>query len=94
MNAAGWSRGLEVTGGAGVMSHAGLVKELDRLAGRHGYQVTYSVGWALSAREQTAIGKVPRPPGRPPSTRKADEFCSLDRSTPGYTLEPQAGDLP
>jgi hypothetical protein len=36
-----------------------LVKELDRLASRHGYQVTWSVGWALSVREQAAIGKVP-----------------------------------
>ena len=43
--------------GAGA-SHE-LVKELDRLASRHGYQVTYSVGWALGARERTAIGKVP-----------------------------------
>jgi hypothetical protein len=43
--------------GAGA-SHD-LVKELDRLASRHGYQVTWSVGWALSAREQAAIGKVP-----------------------------------
>jgi hypothetical protein len=29
------------------------------LARRHGYQVTYSVGWALGAREQAAVGKVP-----------------------------------
>jgi hypothetical protein len=43
--------------GAGV-SHA-LVRELDRLASRHGYQVTYSVGWELAAREKAAIGKVP-----------------------------------
>jgi hypothetical protein len=43
--------------GAGA-SHE-LAKELDRLAFRHGYQVAWSVGWALSAREQTAIGKVP-----------------------------------
>jgi hypothetical protein len=43
--------------GAGA-SHA-LVAELDRLAGRHGYQVTYSVGWELGAREKAAIGKVP-----------------------------------
>jgi len=43
--------------GAGA-SHA-LVKELDRLASRHGYQVTYSVGWELGVREKTAIGKVP-----------------------------------
>jgi hypothetical protein len=43
--------------GAGA-SHA-LVKELDRLAARHGYELTYSVGWELGARERTAIGKVP-----------------------------------
>jgi hypothetical protein len=43
--------------GAGA-SHE-LVQELDRLASRHGYQVTYSVGWALGARERTAIGSVP-----------------------------------
>jgi hypothetical protein len=43
--------------GAGA-SHD-LVKELDRLASRPGYQVTWSVGWALGAREQAAIGKVP-----------------------------------
>ena len=43
--------------GAGA-SHA-LVQELDRLAARHGYQVTYSVGWELAARERTAVGKVP-----------------------------------
>ena len=30
-----------------------------RLASRHGYQVTYSVGWELAAREKAAIGKVP-----------------------------------
>ena len=34
-------------------------KELDRLASRHGYQVTYSVGWELGARERDAIGTVP-----------------------------------
>jgi hypothetical protein len=43
--------------GAGA-SHE-LVKELNRLASRHGYQVTWSVGWTLSGREQAAIGKVP-----------------------------------
>ena len=43
--------------GAGA-SHE-LVKELDRLASRHGCQLTYSVGWALGAREKAAIGKVP-----------------------------------
>jgi hypothetical protein len=43
--------------GAGA-SHA-LIKELDRLASRHGYQLIYSVGWELGARERAAIGKVP-----------------------------------
>ena len=43
--------------GAGA-SHA-LVTELDRLAARHGYQLTYSVGWELAAREKAAISKVP-----------------------------------
>ena len=43
--------------GAGA-SHA-LLKELDRLASRRGYQVTYSVGWELGARERAAIGTVP-----------------------------------
>jgi hypothetical protein len=43
--------------GAGA-SHD-LVKELDRLASRHGYQVTWSVGWALGARERQALGQVP-----------------------------------
>ena len=47
-----------VTCDAAGASHE-LVKELDRLACRHGYQVTWSVGWALGAREQQAIGKVP-----------------------------------
>jgi hypothetical protein len=43
--------------GAGA-SHA-LVQELDRLASRHGYQLTYSIGWELGARERAAIGSVP-----------------------------------
>src|SRR5262249_58499939 len=43
--------------GAGA-SHQ-LVKELDRLASRHGYQVAWSVGWALRAREQAALGAGP-----------------------------------
>lgn len=55
--------------GAGA-SHE-LVKELDRLASRHGYQVTYSVGWALGARERAVIGKVPEAARKPPSTGKA-----------------------
>ena len=70
--------------GAGA-SHA-LVKELDRLASRHGYQVTYSVGWELAAREKAAIGTVPEPAweaaidgeGRV-RERRADDACGNQR---------------
>jgi len=43
--------------GAGA-SHD-LVKELDRLACRRGYELTWPVGWALGEREKAALGKVP-----------------------------------
>ena len=43
--------------GAGA-SHD-LVAELDRLAARLGYQVIYSVGWELGAREKAALRLVP-----------------------------------
>jgi hypothetical protein len=43
--------------GAGA-SH-GLIEHLDKLASRRGYELTYSVGWALSDREKTAIRLVP-----------------------------------
>ena len=36
-----------------------LVKELDRLASRPGYQGIYSVGWGLGAREKAALRLVP-----------------------------------
>ena len=70
--------------GAGA-SHA-LVKELDRLASRHGHQATYSVGWELAAREKDAIGKVPEPAweaaidgkGQVPE-RRADDACGNQR---------------
>jgi hypothetical protein len=44
--------------GAGA-SHA-LAGEPGRLASRHGYQLVYSVGWELGAREKAAIGQGPR----------------------------------
>jgi hypothetical protein len=79
--------------GAGA-SHE-LVKELDRLASRHGYQVTWSVGWALSAREQAALGKVPQSAweaaidGRGQvRERRADEACQNPRCAhPAYWME-------
>ena len=43
--------------GAGA-SH-GLIKHLDTLARRPGYQLVYSVGWDLRERERHAIGLVP-----------------------------------
>jgi hypothetical protein len=43
--------------GAGA-SHE-LVKHLDKLAARPGYQVFYSVGWALTGREKTALRLIP-----------------------------------
>jgi hypothetical protein len=70
--------------GAGA-SHA-LVAELDRLASRHGYQVTYSVGWELGAREKAAIGKVPDPAWEAAidgkgqvRERRADDACGNQR---------------
>ena len=70
--------------GAGA-SHE-LVKELDRLASRHGCQVTWSVGWALSAREQAALGMVPETAweaaidGRGEvRERRADQACGNPR---------------
>jgi len=43
--------------GAGA-SHD-LIARLDKLAARPGYQLIYSVGWELGARERAAIGAVP-----------------------------------
>lgn len=43
--------------GAGA-SHD-LIARLDALAARRGYQLTYSVGWELGARERAAIAAVP-----------------------------------
>jgi hypothetical protein len=37
----------------------GLVKHLDKLAARPGYQLIYSVGWALGEREKAALRLVP-----------------------------------
>ena len=70
--------------GAGA-SHD-LVKELDRLASRRGYEVTWSVGWALGERERTAIGKVPHgawqiaiDPRGEVRERRADDACGNAR---------------
>ena len=72
----------------GGASHA-LVKELDRLASRPGYQVTYSVGWELGAREKAAIGTVPEPAWEAAidgkgqvRERRADDACGTSGLRP------------
>jgi hypothetical protein len=54
----GLRRKLMITVDGAGASHD-LVKHLDKLAGRPGYQVIYSVGWALTEREKTALRLVP-----------------------------------
>jgi hypothetical protein len=66
-------RRLMVTADGAGASH-GLITRLDQLAARPGYQLTYSVGWELGARERAAIlcrskirlrgSPVPSPVGR------------------------------
>jgi hypothetical protein len=70
--------------GAGA-SHD-LVKRLDKLAGRRGYQLTYSVGWALTGREKTALALVPGTAREAAADargkvreRRSDEACANDR---------------
>jgi hypothetical protein len=74
--------------GAGA-SHD-LARELDRLASRHGYQVTWSIGWALGERERTAIGKVPEAAWEiaidsqgEVRERRADDACANARCAHG-----------
>jgi hypothetical protein len=54
----GFRRRLMVTCDGAGASHA-LIARLDKLAARPGYQVIYSVGWELGARERAAIAAVP-----------------------------------
>ena len=68
--------------GAGA-SHA-LVERLDKLAARRGYELTYSVGWALAEREKTALRLVPEQAwqaaidGRGEvRERRADDACAI-----------------
>jgi hypothetical protein len=57
----GFRRRLMVTCDGAGASHA-LITRLDELAARRGYQVIYSAGWELGARERAAIAAVPAPP--------------------------------
>ena len=54
----GLRRKLMITVDGAGASHE-LIKHLDKLAARPGYQVIYSVGWALTEREKTALRLVP-----------------------------------
>jgi hypothetical protein len=54
----GFRRQLLVTCDGAGASH-GLIARLDKLAARRGYQLIYSVGWELGARERAAIAAVP-----------------------------------
>ena len=54
-----YRRRLMVTADGAGASH-GLISRLDQLAARPGYQLTYSVGWELGARERNAIRLVPQ----------------------------------
>jgi hypothetical protein len=53
-------RKLMVTADGAGASH-GLIARLDALAGRRGYELTYSAGWALGERERAALWLVPEP---------------------------------
>jgi predicted transcriptional regulator len=70
--------------GAGA-SHD-LVKRLDALASRRGYELVYSVGWALTEREKTALALVPDTAweaaidaGGKVRERRSDEACENAR---------------
>jgi Transposase DDE domain group 1 len=54
----GLRRKLMITCDGAGASHD-LIKHLDKLAARRGYELTYSVGWALGEREKTALRLVP-----------------------------------
>jgi Transposase DDE domain group 1 len=54
----GLRRKLMVTCDGAGASH-GLIRHLDKLASRRGYELTYSVGWALGEREKAALRLVP-----------------------------------
>jgi Transposase DDE domain group 1 len=54
----GFRRRLMITCDGAGASH-GLIRHLDKLAARRGYELTYSVGWALGEREKAALRLVP-----------------------------------
>jgi len=54
----GFRRKLMITCDGAGASH-GLIARLDALAGRRGFELTYSVGWVLGERERAALRLVP-----------------------------------
>src|SRR5690242_3375111 len=56
----GFRRKLMITADGAGASHT-LIARLDALAGRRGYELTYSVGWVLGERERAALRLVPEP---------------------------------
>jgi hypothetical protein len=77
----GFRRKLMITVDGAGASHE-LIKHLDKLAARPGHQVIYSVGWALTEREKTALRLVPEQAwqiaidGRGEAReRRADDAC-------------------
>jgi hypothetical protein len=54
----GFRRKLMITCDGAGASHA-LIARLDELAGRRGYELTYSVGWVLGERERAALRLIP-----------------------------------
>jgi hypothetical protein len=54
----GFRRKLMITCDGAGASHD-LIRHLDTLAARRGYELTYSVGWALGEREKAALRQVP-----------------------------------
>jgi hypothetical protein len=87
-------RRLMVTADGAGASH-GLVAHLDKLAARRGYELIYSVGWALGDREKTAIGLVPGQAWQiavdghgQVRERRADGACTnMDCGEPGCWIE-------
>src|SRR5712664_2920813 len=78
----GLRRKLMVTCDGAGASH-GLIARLDKLAARRGYELTYSVGWALAEREKAALRLVPESAWQAAidglgqvRERRADEACA------------------
>ena len=82
-------RNLMVTCDGAGASHE-LVKKLDQLASRRGYQLIYSVGWALTGREKAALALVPETHGKPPSTARA-RSASAAPTAPARTRAARTG---